>query len=85
MEKTEKEIKTIEKYKHHFYCDSCSEFLGTVEEYEDGWYQNLGEFELKFFVANKWYRLSKCLCDDCATNLINNIKSILEGIGFKED
>lgn len=56
MEKTEREIKTIEKYKHHFYCDSCSEFLGTVEEYEDGWYQNLGEFELKFFVANKWYR-----------------------------
>lgn len=85
MEKTEITIQTIEKHTHYFYCDSCNKYLGKAEEYEDGWYATLGKFELKFYVSNKWYRLNKCFCDECKNNFIDNMKSILQNIGFEED
>lgn len=83
----EKEIKAVckkELIKHSFYCDECGEYLGTSEEYDDGWYHKFGEFELKFYV-NDWYRLDKCLCDKCRDNFTENFISILKNIGFKKD
>ena len=83
----EKETRTIYKkelVEHSFYCDSCNEYLGTTEEYDDGWYDKLGRFELKFFVANEWLYLEKCLCDTCRDNLVNNMKSILKSMGFED-
>lgn len=85
MEKTEKEILTVEKYKHHFYCDSCNEYLGVTEEYEDDYYPELGEFELNLFIANKWYRIKKHFCDDCRNNFISTVKSTLKKLGFEAE
>ena len=48
MEKIETTIQEIENYKHHFYCDECNKYLGTTEEYDHCYYDELGELELKF-------------------------------------
>lgn len=85
MEKTEKEIRTVVRYKHHFYCDSCNKYLGTTEEYEDGHYPELGEFELRFYVKDEWYRIEKHFCDDCKNNFISIVKSTLKDLGFEEN
>lgn len=84
MEKTEKIIKKIESAKHSFYCDECNEYLGTSEEYDNGWYQEIGEFELGFYIDN-WYRIKKCLCDNCRKSFINNLKVNLINIGFEKE
>lgn len=36
---------------YHFYCDSCNKYLGFTHECDDGWFPNLGEFELKFLLV----------------------------------
>lgn len=85
MEKTKKKTRTIKSYEHPFYCDSCDKYLGTVEEHEDGWYPDLGEFKLNFYVKDDWYRINKCFCDECKNNFVNKVKSTLENLGFERD
>lgn len=82
MENTEKIIK--ESYKHSFYCDKCNKYLGTSEEYDDGWYQKFGEFSLAFYVEDEWYEIYKCLCDYCKDEFVDNLKSVLKNIGFEK-
>lgn len=84
MEKINSITKEIEDYEHSFYCDECGEYLGTTEEYDDGWYDTLGEFELSFNIDG-WYKVNKCLCDDCADKFLSNLKNHLESIGFKKE
>jgi hypothetical protein len=84
MEKTIKEIVQVERASHEFYCDECNKYLGTSEEYEDGWYQELGKFEQKIYI-DKWYRFKKCLCDNCQKSFIENLKVVLKNIGFEKD
>ena len=84
MEKTKEIIKEIKIYEHHFYCDECNKYLGVSQEYEDGWYENIGEFDLKFHI-DKWYRINKCLCNDCRNKFIENLKTTLKSMGFEKD
>lgn len=84
MEKINAITKEVEDYERLFYCDECGEYLGMSEEYDDGWYERLGEFELSFYI-NGWYRVKKCLCHDCAEEFLSNLKNHLENIGFKRD
>lgn len=85
MEKTEKRIELVEIINHSFYCDTCKKYLGTSEELEDGWYQKIGKFEIKIPIMNKWYQLEKCLCDNCASALVEDIGFALKEIGFNGD
>ena len=84
MEKIEMVTYTTERPEHHFYCDDCGDWIGVSEEYDDGWYAELGEFELDFYI-NGWYRIKKCLCHDCAKGFLSNLKNHLEDIGFKRN
>ena len=84
MEKILKTTKYVEDNKHEFYCDKCGKYLGASHEYDDGWYERIGEFELKFYVDD-WYRIKKCLCDDCRERFINNVKWNLTNMGFEKD
>ena len=84
MDKIKATTKKVEGYEHSFYCDECNEYLGTTEEYDDGWYEELGEFELSFYIDD-WYRVKKCLCHNCTVNFLSNLKNHLENIGFKRD
>ena len=85
MEMIETETKTIEKNIHHFYCDTCNKYLGSTEEYEDGYYDEIGECEISFYLDNEWYKLNKYLCDYCRSKLISDIKTFLEETGFNKN
>ena len=82
MEKVETKIIQVENRKHYFYCDECNKYLGVSEEYDDGYYERYGDFELKFYVDG-WYRVNKCLCASCREDFVNNLKESLFSIGFK--
>ena len=84
MEKAKEIIREIKTYEHSFYCDECNKYLGTSQEYDDGWYEDIGEFELKFYI-DSWYCINKCLCDDCRKSFIENLKVTLKNIGFEKD
>lgn len=84
MEKTKEIIKEVKIAEHSFYCDECNKYLGTSQEYDDGWYERFGEFELNLYIDD-WYQLKKCLCDDCRKSILNNIKVNLINLGFNKD
>ena len=84
MEKTNYKSKTVKATEHSFYCDECNEYLGTTEEYDDGWYEALGDFELSFYIDD-WYRVKKCLCKDCANKYLSNLKNSLIILGFEKE
>ena len=84
MEKIETIAYTKEKRTHHFYCDDCNKYLGKTEEYDDGWYPELGEIELAFHFFGDRYKVNKCFCDECRENYSNKIKDALVGLGFKQ-
>lgn len=83
MEKAKEIIKEIKRYEHSFYCDECGKYLGTSQEYDDGWYKSFGEFEIKFYI-DEWYRIRKHLCDECRRSFIENLKVALKNMGFKK-
>lgn len=84
MEKIITESRTREVVKHSFYCDHCAKYLGTTEEYDDGWYAELNKFEFSANIDEK-YVIEKCLCDECRQTFVTHLKSVLEGIGFKKE
>ncbi len=82
MKKTIKEVVEAIEIKHEFYCDKCNEYLGTSYECDDGWYNELGNFELKLNVDG-WLRVRKCLCTKCRYEFINKLRTNLFDIGFE--
>ena len=83
MEKTIKEIVKVEDVRHEFYCDECNEYLGVSYEFDDGWYKELGDFKMNYYVDDCWFSLRKCLCDKCRREFVNKFRKILFDIGFK--
>ena len=79
--------KTVERTyianEHEFYCDKCGKYLGTSTEYEDGYYEEIGEFNLQLHVSN-WYGLHKHFCDDCRKEFVNNLIKVLTDMGFEK-
>lgn len=84
MEKLETKTCTREETTHHFYCDDCNKYLGKTEEYDDGWYPELGEFELKFYLPSGWYEVNKCLCDECRQEFLQKVEKTLVELGFEK-
>lgn len=85
MEKINENEQAITTYTHSFYCDDCEKYLGTTEEDSDGWYDDIGDIELSFYVVDKWYKLEKHFCDDCKAKFLARLKGDLEDMGFVKD
>lgn len=85
MEKIEHRPVTQTDIYHHFYCDSCGEYLGEKKEFDDGYYENLGDFNLRFLMPNGWYQVKKCFCDKCKENYLTNVRNKLIEMGFLPD
>ena len=83
MEKVETKTRQVEDRTHHFYCDNCGSHIGSSHEYDDGYYDELGEFELKILMPRGWYKLEKCLCDECRDEFLREAYAALESTGFK--
>lgn len=85
MEKiTQKTITTTETI-HNFYCDECGEHFGASREFSDGYYHELGRVGLEIYTPNGWYKVNKCLCDQCKTKFMSNVYNTLESIGFSNN
>ena len=86
MEKITTKQVIEERREHSFYCDDCGIHLGTSIEDDECYYNSFGGFELSTYINNDgWYRVKKCLCDDCRTKFLNNFISNLISMGFKKE
>ena len=85
MERLEsKKIKSTKQY-HTFYCDICGKKLGTSEEYDDGYYDEYGSFELSFYIKDyDWYKVKKHFCEKCKEKYATNLIETLKKYGFKK-
>lgn len=83
MEKVQKYNVTLERAMHHFWCDECGEYLGATEEYGDGYYPTIGEFEINFNL-NGWYECKRNLCSSCNRKFTNRIRDALLELGFSK-
>ena len=84
IEKVEITTIEVERVLHSFYCDECNKHLGTSEEYDDGWYQDFGQFKLNCYIDG-WYSVKKCLCENCKPKFIDDFKTILKNVGFTRE
>lgn len=75
-------IRKKEEYVHHFYCDECNKYLGNTEEYDDGYYPSLGEFKLAFHLPGGWYKVEKCVCDECKEKYLSRLENVLKDLEF---
>ena len=84
MHKTTTVKREIEDTIHEFYCDECGELLGKSTEYDDGYYESFGEYEIKFFLdsTKSWYYLRKCLCKKCKKVVDLTLVNELKKLGF---
>ena len=81
---TSKEVKSILNT-HNFYCDMCEKHLGSTEEYEDGYYATIGNYDLKFNVNSEWYSLRCNLCVECRAKKRQEIIDTLLSMGFVKE
>lgn len=87
METIENKNRTIVETYHTFYCDYCGELIGKSRENSDGYYKELGRFEIFLYLEGKIRnRLGKkkCLCDVCQEKATNEIYEALTVLGFEE-
>ena len=85
MEKVETKIKKVKDRTHHFYCDNCDTYIGSSEEYDDGWYEELGEFELQMYTPLGWWKMNKCFCRKCSEDFLEKFYISLKNMGFELD
>ena len=79
-----KQIKT--KILHEIYCDDCGKYLGTSEEYEDGYYEEDGKFEMGVYIPEYcWYHINKCFCEECKEKFVSKFRNTILELGFKQD
>lgn len=84
MEQVKVSPRYYEKRTHWFCCDECGKYLGQSLEYDDGWYEEIGVFELKCYI-NTNYILHKYLCKECEGKLLLEIERDLRRLGFKTE
>ena len=82
MEKVEEKIVEEKRKIHKFYCDKCGEYLGVIEEYDDGYYEELGSFAERIVVNGTPYYCTGHLCSKCKEEHYKELSNLLETIGF---
>lgn len=83
MDKVERYAVEVIKRKHEFYCDNCGEFLGESEEYEDGYYEQKGEYHEEFYICETFFSIKKHVCDKCKRKFEKEIADCLADLGFE--
>lgn len=85
MEKVETQTRQIEERIHHFYCDDCGSHIKSSQEHYDGYYPEYGMLEIKVLMPQGWYKLKKCLCENCREKFLHDAHTFLENAGFEKD
>jgi formylmethanofuran dehydrogenase subunit E len=85
MEKVEEKIVKAKRKIHKFYCDKCGKYLGGIEkyeEYDDGYYEEIGYITQRIVINGKQYLYKRHLCDKCKENFYEDLGNAIETIGF---
>ena len=82
MEKVEEKIVKAKREIHKFYCDKCGEYLGEIEEYDDGYYEEIRCVTKRIVINGKQYLYKRHLCDKCKENFYKDLGNVLEIVGF---
>ena len=86
MEKVITKIIEKEKRTHKFYCDSCGKYLGSSEEYDDGYYNEICEFSIDIHDRELGtYAIHKNFCNECKEKFLIKFRQILIENGFEGD
>lgn len=89
MEQVKISPRYYEERMHYFYCDGCSKYLGESHEYNNGWYEKIGKFELNIYLdgidMDGNYIFNKCLCEICKHKTMLEIEENLRRLGFKNE
>lgn len=82
MDKTEEKIVEVKRKIHKFYCDHCGKYLSENEEYDDGYYEEIGYAIQRIVVNGKQYLYKRHLCNKCKENFYKDLGNVLEVVGF---
>lgn len=82
MKKVEEKTIEVKRKIHKFYCDKCGEYLGEIEEYDDGYYTEIGYIFERVVVNGTPYCYRGNLCNKCTEEHYKELSNILETIGF---
>ena len=80
MEKIKHEERVEVVTIHEFYCDYCGKFLGSSEELDDGYFEEIGKRSWKYYDL----KMEGHYCDNCTVKKGEMIEKTLKGVGFKE-
>ena len=83
-------VYTTEKCTHMFYCDNCGKELGSSHEYDDGWFQEIGEYTQTIFIDGDEnirgrYTLKANYCPTCKAVITGAIVDELKILGFDKE
>lgn len=82
MEKVEEKIVEVKRKIHKFYCDKCGEYLGESEEYDDGYYAEIGHIVERIVINGTPYYYKGNLCSECKEEHYKELSNLFETIGF---
>lgn len=85
MEKVEERIVEKKRKIHKFYCNKCGKYLGEIEEYYDGYYEEIGYISQRVVVNETPYYYKGHLCSKCKEEHYKELSNLLETIGFVKE
>ena len=82
MEKVEEKIVEAKRKIHKFYCDKYGKYLCEIEEYYDGYYEEIRYVTQRIVINGKQYLYKRHLCDKCKENFYKDLGNVLEIVCF---
>ena len=70
---------------HKITCDKCGKHIYDSEEYDDGYYDDHGEYEQAICIEGSDYKLSMQLCEDCKRKTTKSLIDMLKDFGFRQE
>ena len=70
---------------HKITCDICGKHIYDSEEYDDGYYDDPGEYEQAIYIEGNDYKLSMQLCEDCKRKTTKSLIDMLKDFGFRQE
>ena len=80
--------KTKEVEKYDFFCDLCGDYIGSSEEYDDGYCPDPPEvkrLDISIYAFGKWLNCKRILCKNCLFSQETEIIRGLKTLGFEEE
>lgn len=77
--------RTITENKHQLFYDECGQFIGESYEYDDGYYQEFGNYTPDVEINHVGYSLGKLLCDKCEEKAERELLQAIKQLCYKRE